>query len=163
MELRRADAGDHAEMAELADLMVAAYVEFMRGPHDPYLESLRDVARRDREAQVWVATDREAIVGCVTWCPPGSAWREISTPAQGEFRMLAVSPAARGRGVGEALVRYCEALSLATGATEMVLSSLDAMTDAHRLYARLGYHRVPELDWDPNPTVHLIAYRKDLP
>ena len=52
--------------------------------------------------------DRDDLVlGCVTICPPGSPWREISRDDEGEFRMLAVAPAVRGRGVGEALVRMC--------------------------------------------------------
>jgi len=162
MRMRRAAS---EEYSALSDLMVAAYEEFLRGPDDPYLDSLRDVARRDREAEVWVAADEEdgQLLGCVTWCPPGSPWREISGPDQGEFRMLAVAPAARGRGTGETLVRLCESLSADTGAVAMTLSSLDSMTAAHRLYGRLGYRRVPALDWDPVPDVHLIAYSKDLP
>lgn len=160
MEVRRAAPEDYAA---LSDLIVAAYEEFTQGPEDPYVDSLRDVALRDREAELWVAEEDDGqILGCVTWCPPGSAWREISQDTQGEFRMLAVAPTARGRGAGEALVRLCESLSVQSGATTMVLSSLDAMTAAHRLYGRLGYRRVPALDWDPVPGVHLIAYSKEL-
>lgn len=162
MQLRRAASGEHSV---LGDLMVSAYEEFLRGPEDPYLESLRDVARRDRDAEVWVAVDDvdQQVLGCVTWCPPGSPWREISGEGEGEFRMLAVDPRAQGRGAGELLVRHCESLSRQTGATAMKLSSLDSMSAAHRLYGRLGYRRMPELDWDPVPEVHLIAYAKDLP
>ncbi len=162
MQLRRAAPGEYSV---LGDLMVSAYEEFLRGPDDPYLESLRDVARRDRDAEVWVAVDEVAhqALGCVTWCPPGSPWREISGGGEGEFRMLAVAPLARGRGAGEMLVRHCESLSRQTGAAAMKLSSLGSMGAAHRLYGRLGYRRLPELDWDPAPGVHLIAYAKDLP
>ena len=160
MQVRRAEVGAYAA---LGDLTIAAYARVTRGPEDPYLDRLRDVARRDREAEVWVAADKDGEnLGCVTWCPPDSPWREISGVGQGEFRMLAVAPASRGRGAGETLVRHCESLSAATGATEMVLSSLDVMTDAHRLYARLGYRRVPERDWSPAPEVHLIAFEKRL-
>ena len=52
--------------------------------------------------------DDGTLLGSVTSCPPGSPWRELSVEGEGEFRMLAVAPAARGRGVGEALVRQCE-------------------------------------------------------
>jgi hypothetical protein len=44
----------------------------------------------------------------------------------------------------------------------MVLSSLREMATAHRVYARLGYTRLPERDWEPVPGVHLIAFRKEL-
>jgi hypothetical protein len=44
----------------------------------------------------------------------------------------------------------------------MVLSSLAEMTDAHRIYSRLGYARDPRRDWSPAPGVHLLAFSKDL-
>lgn len=160
MKVRRARSEEYDVLGELT---VAAYEEFTGGAEDFYVERLRDVALRDREAEVWVAGDEDGqLLGCVTWCPPGSRWREISTADQGEFRMLAVDRAARGRGVGEALVRLCEDLSSRTGATTMTLSTLESMGAAHRLYERLGYRRAPELDWDPAPGVHLIAYAKEL-
>ena len=40
--------------------------------------------------------------------------------------------------------------------------SLADMTAAHRVYARLGYTRAPDRDWDPVPGVHLIAFSKEL-
>ncbi|MCW2833924.1 MAG: family N-acetyltransferase [Nocardioides sp.] len=160
MQLRRARSEEHDALGELT---VAAYEEFTGGAEDFYVERLRDVARRDREAEVWVAEDEDGeLLGCVTWCPPGSRWREISTPEQGEFRMLAVARTARGRGVGEALIGLCESLSTKTGATEMTISTLESMGAAHRLYERLGYRRAPGLDWDPAPGVHLIAYAKEM-
>ena len=51
---------------------------------------------RDREAEVWVAASTTHAVGLVTFCPPGSPWREIGREDEGEFRMLAVDPAAQG-------------------------------------------------------------------
>ena len=77
-----------------------------------------------------------------------------------------VAPAARGRGVGEALVRQCEERAAATGATRMWLSTLDEMGHAQRIYTRLGYHPEPARDWDPQPEllpdVHLRAWTKEL-
>ena len=107
MKLRRATSWDYAIAGELT---VEAYAEFTTGPKDPYIAHLRDAATRDREAELWVATpdDRDDLVlGTVTICPIGSPWRELAGEGEGEFRMLAVAPSARGRGIGEALVRLC--------------------------------------------------------
>jgi hypothetical protein len=36
------------------------------------------------------------------------------------------------------------------------------MTAAHRLYERLGFHRLPERDWSPVPGVDLLVYARDI-
>jgi len=133
---------------------------------DGYIRHLTDTARRAREAEVWVAVGEGRLLGTVTFCRPGSAFREIGRADEGEFRMLAVAPAARGRGVGEALVRQCEERAAATGATRMWLSTLDEMGHAQRIYTRLGYRPESARDWDPQPEllpdVHLRAWTKEL-
>ena len=157
--VRRATPADHDAVGALT---VTAYAEFTRGPDDHYLAQLADAARRDREAELWVAEREGAVVGTVTLAPVGSPWREIATDDEGEFRMLAVAPTARRQGVGEALTRLVLDRFQQLGARGVVLSSLAQMTSAHRVYERLGFRRVPERDWSPLPHVHLIAYRLEL-
>ncbi len=62
------------------------------------------------------------------------------------FRMLAVDPAFEGRGVGRALAQDAIARSRAMGCRRMVITSMDQMTRAHRLYDNLGFFRRPDLD-----------------
>ena len=164
MLIRRAAPEDYETVGLLTE---AAYEEFLEGPDDYYRVFLRDAETRDREAELWVAADDDgSLLGSVTSCPPGSPWRELSVDGEGEFRMLAVAPAARGRGVGEALVRQCEERAAATGATRMWLSTLDEMGHAQRIYARLGYRPEPARDWGPQPEllpdVHLRAWTKEI-
>ena len=142
----------------VGDVTVAAYADFTLGPSDPYIARLRDAAARAEQAELWLAEDDGAVLGTVTVCPPGSVWREISRPGEGEFRMLAVAPQARGRGVGEALARFAIDRFAAQGVHAMVLSSLSTMHAAHRLYERLGFRRDSERDWSPTPGVELLAY-----
>jgi len=128
-----------------------------------YDVTLRDVARRVEEAEVLVAVDRAGeVVGTVTVVRPGSGYAEVSRPGELEFRMLAVAPSARGRGVGEALVMAVFERARARGLRKVVLSSLDRMHSAHRLYERLGFTRLAERDWRPFPHIALIAYQIDL-
>ena len=150
------------DLEAVGEITVAAYAEFTAGPDDTYIERLRDAARRDREAELWVAEVDGQVLGTVTIALPGSPWREIATDGEGEFRMLAVSPAARRMGIGDALARLALDRFRDLGYRSIVLSSLDTMAGAHRIYERLGYHRVPERDWSPQPGVQLIAYEKEL-
>ena len=162
MLIRRATPEDYEAVGNLTE---AAYEEFLEGPDDYYRAALRDAATRDREAELWVAVDDDGtVLGSVTSCPPGSAWRELSVDGEGEFRMLAVSPAARGRGVGEALVRRCEERAATAGAERMWLTTIDDMTHAQRIYRRLGYRHVPARDWRPEemPDLVLRAWTKEL-
>jgi ribosomal protein S18 acetylase RimI-like enzyme len=150
------------DLEAVGEITVAAYAEFTDGPDDHYFDLLRDAARRDREAELWVAEVDGSVVGSVTIALPGSPWREIGTDEEGEFRMLAVSPDARRLGAGDALTRLVLDRFRALGFRRIVLSSLASMASAHRIYERLGYHRIPDRDWSPQPGVHLIAYAKDL-
>ena len=162
MDIRLATPGDYDAVGRAT---VAAYAPYLDEGSEggDYVEHLRDAARRAREAELWVAVDDEGrVLGSVTSCPEGSPWRELSRPGEGEFRMLAVDPAAQGRGVGGALVSHVVEGFRSVGASGVVLCSMSTMSSAHRVYERVGFARAPELDWSPVPDVELIAYRLDL-
>lgn len=159
VEVRRACLDEHER---IGDLTVRAYAAFTRGAADPYVARLRDAASRAAGAELWVAVDGDRLLGNVTYCPPGSPYREVARDDEGEFRMLAVDPDARGAGAGTALSGLCEERARAHGAVGMAISSLAEMTDAHRIYACRGYVRDPGRDWSPLPGVELIAFAKVL-
>ncbi|MEV0093486.1 GNAT family N-acetyltransferase [Streptomyces sp. NPDC050738] len=159
--IRRAEP---TEYAALGDLTAAVYLHagFLDlGEDDPYADTLRDVPARAIGADVLVAVrdDDGHLLGGVTYAPPGSRWADIAGPHEAEFRTLAVDPAARGQGVGEALVRACIDRARATPHVEnLVLSTQRTMLAAHRMYDRLGFTRTPERDWAPVPNVSLLTY-----
>jgi ribosomal protein S18 acetylase RimI-like enzyme len=152
------------ELTAVGEVTSAAYADDGLG----YLESdyanvLRDAASRAEQAELLVAVDTEQqVLGTVTYCPPGSAYRELAGAGEGEFRMLGVLPSARRRGIAHALVQHCFARSRDLGDHRMVISSDREMHAAHRLYARFGFVRAPERDWSPAPGVDLIAFSVDL-
>jgi ribosomal protein S18 acetylase RimI-like enzyme len=148
------------ELPEVGGLTVAAYVaDGLLVEDDPYAAHLRDAVTRSREAEVYVAVVAGQLAGTVTFCPQGSPWSEVAGQDEGEFRMLAVAPAFRRRGVGEALVGVCLERSRELGYTAVVLCSLQEQADAHRIYERLGFRRLPERDWSPTPGFELLAFR----
>lgn len=126
-----------------------------------YEPTLQDAPSRASEAELLVAVDSDgAILGTVTWCPVGSPWREVATNSdQGEFRMLATSPAARRRGVARALVDACLQRARSAEMSEVTICSGASMTKAHALYRSLGFERVPALDWKPDPEIPLLGFR----
>ncbi|MER5223375.1 GNAT family N-acetyltransferase [Streptomyces flaveus] len=136
------------------------------GESDWYLGELRDVAKRAAAADVLIAVEHDRVLGGVTFVPSGGPMADISGPDEAEIRMLAVAPEARGRGVGEALVRACVDQARATpGCVRIVLSTQRAMHSAHRIYERLGFTRTPERDWNPIPhlnDISLLAYELEL-
>ena len=138
-----------SEIADAGALTAEAYLaDRLLDEDDEYEAHLRDATRRAREATLLVAVDAGGVVvGSVTLAPYGTPYAEVAEPGELEVRMLAVAPQARGRGVAEALMREALGQAVASGARRVVLSTLDAMATAHRLYARLGFVPVPERDW----------------
>ncbi len=140
------------------------YLVMPDGSYDHhYAGWLADGGTRARDGVLMVAVDGNHLLGTVTWCPPGSPFRELSThDDQAEFRMLSVAPEARERGVGSALVDWCIAEARSTGIAEILLSSLPEMLPAHRLYESRGFMRRADLDWSPFPGVELWGFSLDL-
>ena len=148
------------EYAAVGELTVAGYVcDGFLSPDDDYAAELRDAASRAASAELWVAEDADALAGTVTFCPPGSALRELGREGAGEFRMLAVAPHARGRGVARALVEHCLQRCRELELPEVVLCSMPTMTGAHALYGSFGFVRDETLDWRPRPDVLLVGFR----
>jgi ribosomal protein S18 acetylase RimI-like enzyme len=150
---------DHPRIAELT---VDAYVGDGLAP-ELYVPTLADVASRARMAELLVARDDDGrIVGSVALVLDGEFGEILQSETEAGFRMLSVDRTARGRGIGELLVRGCLERARAAGKRRMVLSTDVRMSAAHRLYERLGFTRLPERDWSPIPGVDLLAYALDL-
>ncbi len=152
------------ELALVGELTLAAYVaDGFTAVDESYADELRAADQRAHQAQLVVAAaPRGDLLGTVTFVLPGTPWAEVSRPGEAEFRMLAVSPEHRGRGVGSALTQWCVDRAREQGCTAVALSTLPEMATAHRMYERMGFERAPERDWWPNPRVHLIVYLLDL-
>ncbi len=152
------------EYDAVAELTLAAY-RSLPGAHlsGGYEGRLRDVEGRAAEAVVLVAVEDGSIVGAVTFVPgPRSPWAELLNEGEAGVRMLAVPPAARRRGVGTALVLACIDRARREGWHRLCLHTTPWMSDARRIYERLGFRRDPERDWVPVPGVPLLGFVCDL-
>lgn len=101
-----------------------------------------------------VACDGTEILGSVIMVHPHSELSQLATGSEAEFRLLAVSPNHRGRGVGRQLVRAC--IQLASNpprsAKRIAICTQPSMKAAQHLYERLGFIREPTRDFEiPSP------------
>ncbi|MGW3865706.1 GNAT family N-acetyltransferase [Streptomyces sp. NPDC005047] len=164
--IRRATAEEYDTLGEIT---AQAYLRdglLDFGGDDAYLHELRAVAKRAAAAEVLVAAADGGVLGGVTFVPSGGPMADIARPGEAEIRMLAVAREARGRGAGEALVRACvDRARSVPGCARVVLSTQRSMHSAHRIYARLGFTRTPDRDWNPLPELDdltLLAYELTL-
>jgi GNAT superfamily N-acetyltransferase/mannose-6-phosphate isomerase-like protein (cupin superfamily) len=168
------DAG-RSDLPAIRRVLLAAYQEYAAAlppaVFGRYLTDILDVEGRAGSGRLLVAVDRGRVVGNVTYYDDagqeGFGW-----PAGwAGFRALGVEPAARGQGVGQALVRACLERARAAGAPVLCLHTAEFMTAAIVVYERLGFQRVPAFDFDATRhlglagvrPVPVLAYRLDLP
>jgi GNAT superfamily N-acetyltransferase len=164
--IRQVEPGEYEALGEIT---AQAYLQdglLDFGESDAYLGELRNVAKRAAAAEVLVAVEKGRLLGGVTFVPSGGPMADIARSGEAEIRMLAVARDARGRGVGEALVRACVDRARATeGCVRIVLSTQRTMHSAHRIYERAGFVRTPERDWNPVPAlddITLLTYELTL-
>jgi len=108
----------------VARLSVAAYeADGQLAGGSGYGQVLADVPARAGAGELLVVVDEVTgeVLGSVTFVLPGTPYAELSNPGEAEFRMLAVDPAAQGRGAGAALVRACVARATELGCRAVVI------------------------------------------
>jgi GNAT superfamily N-acetyltransferase len=137
--------GDPGEYEAIGALREAAYSHDY-DISDHYRENLRSVAPRAAEHELWVAVDRHTgqLLGTVVTPRPGGHISDLARDGELAFRMLAVTPAARRRGIGRLLVEHVIALAAERGAIRVVMNSGPRMTGAHQLYYATGFARLTE-------------------
>jgi ribosomal protein S18 acetylase RimI-like enzyme len=150
-----------AESAAAGDLTAAVYQnEALADP--TYIPRLRDAAARHAAPDAWqlvALDDTGRILGAAVYAVAGSDFADIATGEEAEIRMLATAEAARGRGVGQALVMDCVRRTREQERSALVLSTKPQMVAAQRLYARLGFARTPARDWEYAPGEGLLTFR----
>ena len=153
----------------ICEVTLAAYHEYaarMPAHWESYRQNILTTLADIKTAEQLVAEHEGAIVGTVLLYPA----RSIGATRDGvpvrrlwpEVRLLAVAPAARGRGIGTALMRECVRRARQSGAGVLTLHTTEMMQAALRVYERMGFVRAPELDFHPAPGLTIKGYRRAL-
>lgn len=150
------------------DEFIRAAYEFDYGPREHGDDPMRFARNRAQVYDVWVAVDPDNgdLLGSVTTASAGGA--PLMEDAEADdltFRLLAVAPRARRRGLGAALTRHVIELARERGIARVFLKSAPQMTGAHALYLSTGFHRDPDRDglWiDGRKVLELHAFLVDI-
>lgn len=162
--VRVRDARDE-DRAAVRALTLQAYSEYERVMEPSAWAGLEQAVRRtvesESDAERIVAEHDGRIVGSVMLLPAESATYggSVEAPPWPELRLLAVSPEARGMGVGRLLVDECARRARASGATELGLHTSKSMETAIGMYRRMGFVRAPEHDFQPEGAELVEGYR----
>jgi predicted N-acetyltransferase YhbS len=159
-----------ADQTVIQEVTLAAYQEYAAyiSPRQwqEYRGNILDTLHDALPEMQLVAEINGEIVGCVLMVPaepimgsPDSAHMQPGFP---EVRLLAVIPAARGQGIGKALMLSCIAQARRAGESVLTLHSNDLMQTAIRMYERLGLQRDSDMDFRPAENVVIKGYRLDL-
>ena len=134
--VRRARARDAGEVARL-------YAQLVANPSLCVLPGRLDELHGHPEAALLVAEDGMDGAGdtrlrgtvFVAWCPDAMFGRRPFAVVDN----IVVDAAARGRGVGAALLAEVERLCVARDCSKIMLLSASERADAHRFFERCGY------------------------
>ena len=153
------------ERAAIRDLTLAAYAEYATIMAPTAWAALWQavLAGLDAEGAVdrIVAELDGALLGSVMLYPPATNAYDAAGAGESwpELRLLAVAAAARGQGVGKALVQECIRRARRAGASALGLHTSESLQAAIRMYERMGFVRAPEGDFHPSGAELVMAYR----
>ena len=151
------------------EVTLAAYEEYAKSMPplfwENYRKNIEESLDAKEPAQHIVAEYAGKIVGSVLLYPPVASTYGVATgerTALPEMRLLAVHPAMRGHGIGNALTRECVQRAQRAGAPALGLHTTDMMQTAMQMYERMGFVRAPEFDFHPTENTLIKGYRLDL-
>ena len=135
------------EYDEVGALAFAAYANDYEISEE-YGRTLRDTGSRADEYEIWVAEDVATgeLLGTTSILRAAPESRGRARADELYFRLLAVAPTARRRGIGARLMALAFDLARERGLRAVSLNSGEDMLGAHALYRSLGFERIPERD-----------------
>lgn len=158
------------QIAQVRDLLTE-YVTFIRTDIDNHLAdplNAAPMAGYDEEMAalpgVYQPPSGRLLLALADGVPVGCVGLRPYQGTVGEVKRLWVRPSARGLGVGRALATMLIAEARGAGYTRLILSTADKLTQAHALYASLGFELTePYFEGPEELMAHELFMRLDLP
>lgn len=99
----------------------------------------------------YLAVDGDSMIGTATAHEndPDDDVRYYRRPGVATFSQFGVDPQRRGEGIGQALLRACEAWALEAGHREIALDTSEQATHLIALYKKWGFEIVDSHDYRP--------------
>ncbi len=148
-EIRRLATTD--SFAELTDLLHRAYAPLAAAGLKFYASHQDETATRERceEGECWVADQNGLIVATIVWRAGGKESCEwYARPGVAIFGQFAVEPALQRTGLGGRLLDLVERRVAEAGFTELACDTAEGATVLIETYARRGFRRVGQVQWD---------------
>ncbi|MBI1752868.1 MAG: GNAT family N-acetyltransferase [Acidobacteria bacterium] len=159
------------EFDRLGQLMVAVYTSldgFPSPEEQPnYYDMLAHIGLMVKKpgARLLVAIAGETLLGGIVYFADmaqyGSGGTATQEKAASGFRLLAVSPEARGMGVGRTLAEACITLAKESHHRQVIIHTTRAMQIAWTMYEGMGFRRSEDLDFMQGE-LPVFGFRLDL-
>jgi GNAT superfamily N-acetyltransferase len=146
------------EFKQVGSLMVDAYaaLEGFPSPQDQpsyyyLLANIGELTQNPGTKLIVAVSESGRIGGAVVYLGDmkyyGSGGSAPNESHAAGFRLLAVDPKARGRGIGKLLSKACVELARNEQYPEIIIHSTKAMRVAWKMYEKLGFKRSADLDF----------------
>jgi len=149
--IRRAHSNDAAAVAALLYESFAEYrALYSEKGFAATTPMTNEIEDRINKKSVWLVWANDKISGTVSLFPRGD---ELYV------RSMAVSPGARGKGIGKILMEHVHEMAYSNGCSSIILNTTTFLLSAIRLYERFGFKKEGMGDLHGTP---LIRMTKDL-
>ena len=149
---------DPSEFEEVGRLMVSVYSQLDGFPNESeqpeYFRALANVGAftlKPDTALLVAVSDENKIAGALVYFDNmiyyGSGGTATNEKNASGFRLLAVDPLTRGRGVGRMLADECVRRAREKKHRQLIIHTTMAMQTAWRMYENMGFKRSADLDF----------------
>ncbi|MFV8224707.1 GNAT family N-acetyltransferase [Christiangramia aquimixticola] len=146
------------EFEKVGELMVQVYSQlegFPKQTEQPeyykMLANIGEITTKPYTDLLIAVSQENNIAGAVVYFDDMSSYGSGGTATQEKnasgFRLLAVDPDERGKGIGKLLIHDCIDRAKNNGQKQVIIHSTDFMKIAWKMYEKIGFKRSEDLDF----------------